>query len=61
MRHIEKLKKVLKTCGRKCPSANTNGKALNKIVELAESGVLVGSDTEKANLLAILKYKSENF
>lgn len=68
MRHIEKLKKILKPYGK---NISTNGEALDKIMELFDSGKIVNTDSGKAELVAflpsnhvrllkLLKYKSEN-
>lgn len=41
MRHIEKLKKIFSCCGKTCVK-NTNGKALDELLTLAENGELGG-------------------
>ena len=41
MRHIEKLKKIISACGKEC-SKNTNGEALNELLNMAENGEIGG-------------------
>lgn len=61
-RHIEKLKKIFTCCGKTC-SADTNGKALDELVTLAENGELGGGSanlTEKEIQAQMIRESVEN-
>lgn len=63
MRHIEKLKKIFTCCGKEC-SADTNGKALDELLTLAENGELGGGGSDnvlKINLTVGSDYYSTDF
>lgn len=48
-RNITKLKKIFECCGKNCDS-DTNGEALDHLVELVENGEIIGCKTATARL-----------
>lgn len=57
MRHIEKLKKIFSCCGKTCVK-NTNGKALDELLTLAENGELGGGGGSSSGVDYILHLSS---
>lgn len=49
-RNINKLKKIFESCGKNCDS-DTNGEALDHLLELAENGELMGTVSEFESLI----------